>query len=348
MQTLANSFILLILLGTTGCYSIRQSIHHNDLFNSRRPVADLLADPSVDEKTRSALKQVSRILDFAGVHGLNAEGAYSYHISTASPYVSFLVQAAYPDRFEFKTWWFPVVGKVPYLGFFSEAERDALADQLQAEGFDIHKAGVGAFSSLGWFDDPLFSSMLRRSEPDLAHLLFHELTHRTVWIPGSVEFNENLAEYIAGRLTEEYLLASGKKDQIDIYYERREDKRKFRVWLKKLKGELTEFYSSERKSGRARLVAGKNEIIGRFSKKPLRPEFKRYDYIGEDRWNNASIMGASLYTPDLDMFEKAHACIGHGYLLRFLNALRDSAISSGDGFKGLEALCSNPAGDNEN
>lgn len=339
MKAVGDILILLTLLGSVGCYSLRQSMHHNNLFNGRRPVSDVLADESVDEKTRASLKQVARILDFAGVQGLNADGAYSYFIDTPTPYVSLLVQAAYPDRFEFKTWWFPVVGRVPYLGFFSEKERDALADQLESEGFDVHKAGVGAFSSLGWFDDPVFSSMLKRLEPDLAHLLFHELTHRTVWIPGSVEFNENLAEYVAGRLTEEYLLASGKKDQIEIYYERREDKRKFRIWLKELKAELTGFYSSQRIAGRARLIAGKQEIIARFKARPLRPELKRYDYIGDEQWNNASIMGASLYTPDLEMFEKAHACIGHGYLRRFLDSLKVAAESAGDGFKGLTALC---------
>ncbi len=323
---------------TVGCYSVRQAIYHNDLYNSRRPVTDVLADPETDEKTRTALGFVAKALDFAEVHGLNAQNAYTQYIKTSSPYVSYLVQAAYPHKFEFKTWWFPVVGAVPYLGYFSPEERDAQAEILAAEGLDIHKGGVGAFSSLGWFEDPLFSSMIRRTEADLVHLIFHELTHRTVWIPGSVEFNENLAEYIADRLTEEYLLASGKKDLIQIYFDRKEDKAKFRIWLKDLKAELTNFYDNGQKLDKDKLTKGKAAIIGRYTKEK-KPSFKQIDYVGDDLWNNASIMGASLYTPDLETFEKAHACIGHGHLIKFLNVLKESAKEVGNGFKGLERLC---------
>jgi len=103
------------------------------------------------------------------------------------------------------TWWFPIVGRVPYLGYFSKADRDSKASELRTEGYDVYETGVGAYSSLGWFDDPIYSPMLRRSEADFAHLIFHELTHRTLWIRGSVEFNENLAEYAADFLLEKLL-----------------------------------------------------------------------------------------------------------------------------------------------
>ena len=333
-------YLLTCLLSylSAGCYAVRQAVHHNDLYNSRRSVTEVLADPGTDEKTRAALGFVAKALDFAAVHGLNAQNAYTHYIKTSSPYVSYLVQAAYPHKFEFRTWWFPVVGSVPYLGYFSAEERDAQAAILAAEGLDIHKGGVGAFSSLGWFEDPLFSSMLRRSEADLVHLIFHELTHRTVWIPGSVEFNENLAEYVADRLTEEYLLASGKKDLIQIYFDRKEDKAKFRLWLKELKAELTKFYANKQKLDKNKIIAGKAVIIERYVKEK-KPAFKQIDYVGDDNWNNASIMGASLYTPDLEIFEKAHACIGHGHLIKFLNVLKKSAEEVDDGFRGLERLC---------
>lgn len=337
-RTAGYLFTCLFSLMSAGCYSVRQAVFNNDLYNSRRPVAEVLADPATDEKTRAALGFVAKALDFAAVQGLNAENAYTHYIQTSSPFVSYLVQAAHPHKFEFKTWWFPVVGSVPYLGFFSAPERDAQAEILAGEGFDIHKGGVGAFSSLGWFEDPLFSSMLRRTEADLVHLIFHELTHRTVWIPGSVEFNENLAEYVADRLTEEYLLASGKKDLIQIYFDRKEDKAKFRIWLKELKAELTTFYDNSQNLAKSSLIEGKEAIIRRYSK-DKKPVFKRIDYVGDDRWNNASIMGASLYTPDLEMFEKAHACIGHGHLIKFLNVLKELAEEVGNGFKGLERLC---------
>jgi predicted aminopeptidase len=330
---------LITVFLSAGCYSVRQALHHNDLFNSRRPIMEVLADNGVDEKTKAALANVARILDFAATHGLNAENSYTYYIDTTDPHVSYLVQAAWPDRFEFRTWWFPVVGDVPYLGFFEKSERDAMAESLEKQGFDVYTAGVGAFSSLGWFDDPLFTSMLRRSETDLAHLLFHELTHRTVWIPGSVVFNENLAEYIADVMTEEYLLAIGKKPIIQAYFDKKADKKSFRIWLRSLKSELGAWYDAQKGTPQEQVIAGKKAIIDKYTGKGLRPKFKRYDYVGDDKWNNASILGASLYTPDIEVFEKAHACIGHGHLYRFLMALKLAAKQRGDGFKGLDSLC---------
>lgn len=335
-------WLALLCLTLSGCYSIRQGLHQNELFNRRKPIHDILHDPATSDKLRGTLIDVAKILDFAQIHGLNADGAYTYYIDTSDSVVSYLVQAAYPDRFEFKTWWFPVVGEVPYLGFFSKRERDQLAETLASDGFDIHKAGVGAFSSLGWFDDPLFSSMLRRSDADLAHLLFHELTHRTVWIPGSVEFNENLAEYVGGYLTEQYLLATGNKELVDGYFARKGDKRKFRIWLKNLKKELAAFYKEAKGKELASILAGKQAILAKYMKEPLRPTFTKIDYIGDETWNNASIMGASLYTPDIEMFEQAHACIGQGHLLQFLLKLKNAAEQLGDGFAGLESLCNQP------
>ena len=89
---------------------------------------------------------MGRILSFAESHGLNASGAYKYYIATKEPVVSYIVQAAYADRLEFVTWWFPVVGDVPYLGFFKKPERDAKAAELTASGYDVHTSGAGAFS----------------------------------------------------------------------------------------------------------------------------------------------------------------------------------------------------------
>ena len=150
---------LLIAVATLpGCYLARSGLHHNDLFNSRRRVEDVLSDPAVDEDTRERLRYVATVLAFAEKSGLNTDGAYQYYIRTDQPVVSYIVQAAYADRLEFATWWFPVVGRVPYLGYFLEEERDTKARELEAEGLDVERGAAGAFSSLGW---------LRRSDLQL-------------------------------------------------------------------------------------------------------------------------------------------------------------------------------------
>lgn len=329
-----------LALPLSGCYVTRMAVYHNDLFNSRRPVEDVLTDPETPAKTKEALLQVRRVLRYAEQQGLNTQGAYRYLIETKEPVVSYIVQAAEPDRLEFKTWWFPFVGSVPYIGYFEKSERDAVATDLKAQGFDINETGAGAFSSLGWFEDPIFSSMLRRGESDLAHLFFHELTHRTLWISGQPEFNENLAEYVATVVTARYLLAFGQESAIGQYESKRQDRILFSHWLKDLKDDLTRYYEQVKGKPRPTILAGKAEIFARYQKLPKKPAFKVVDYVKGEDWNNASVLGASLYSPDLERFAKAHACFGKDKKVdRFLAALKDQTGQTSDPFKALDGLC---------
>ena len=324
------------------------ALHHNDLFNSRRPVAAVRDDPSTPEKTRTRLAAVENILRFARAAGLKTEGAYGYYIETKESVVSHLVQAAHPDRLEFITWWFPVVGSVPYMGFFAQAERDAKAEELRAQGYDVHVGGAGAFSSLGWFEDPIFSSMLNRGEADLAHLFFHELTHRTLWIPGTVEFNENLAEYVAGELTEAYLSESGLGALISPYEAKQRDRRRFRTWLQELKSALSavyQTYDGYRGQAPDLLRASKQAVIRRHMSPPLKPGFESVDYVADEEWNNASILAAALYAPDLERFARAHGCLADARPKALLDALARAtkaipdAKGSEPAFAALDALC---------
>ncbi len=325
-----------------GCYVTRMAVYHNDLFNSRRPVEDVLVDPGTPATTREALIQVQRVMHFAEAQGLNTKGAYRYLIETKEPVVSYIVQAADVDRLELKTWWFPFVGSVPYIGYFEKSERDAVAADFRAKGFDVNETGAGAFSSLGWFEDPIFSSMLRRTEPDLAHLFFHELTHRTFWIAGQPEFNENLAEYIATVVTAKYLTESGQSSAVSRYEAKRKDRIHFSHWLKELKEELTRYYVEAKGKPRQTILDGKAEILARYQKPPKKPAFKVLDYVKDEEWNNASLLGAVLYSPDLERFAKAHACIGKAKAAGvFLAVLKDQEGHAGEPFKALDGMCAN-------
>lgn len=337
--------VLLAAQGLSGCYVTRMALHHNDLFNTRRAVAEVRDDPETPPQTRARLEYVEKVLTYATAAGLQTKGAYTYYIQTKEPVVSYIVQASQPDRLEFVTWWFPVVGSVPYLGFFKKDERDAKAAALSKEGYDINLGGVGAFSSLGWFDDPIFSSMLNRSEADLAHLFFHELTHRTLWVPGTVEFNENLAEYVASRLTRDFLFANGQADLVPNYEAKLHDKLLFRGWLKDLKAQLSTMYTLNKAHPREQLIADKMAIIQSFLKPPRRPPFTVVDYVANEEWNNASILGAALYAPDLERFAAAHRCVGDMRIQPFLAALTratenlSSGKSSDPAFAALDGLC---------
>ena len=136
-------------------------------------------------------------VDSYGMH----EGATLYRTwyDTADGPAAWNVSACYPDRFEAHTWWFPIVGEVPYSGYFHEPDAQAAADELMVQGFDVLKRDVAAYSTLGWFDDPVFRSALSGDAFSTARLVLHEMAHAVVFFPGRVKWNENFATLVGDR-----------------------------------------------------------------------------------------------------------------------------------------------------
>jgi predicted aminopeptidase len=320
---------------SSSCYVTRQAYFQNNLINGRRPVDEVMRDSAIDADTKTKLAEVKAILAYAREKGLRVEGAYRYFVPMDRNVVSYLVFASAAEKLELKTWWFPIVGRVPYLGYFAKAERDKVAESLRSEGLDVYESGSGAFSSLGWFEDPIYSSMLTKERADLAHLFFHELTHRTYWSPGSVEFNENLAEYVGELLTESYLRAKASPADVSKYLEQRTDRTKFRVWLQGLKAAV----SQALEKGGAEVLAAKAAVYELFTKGERREQFSSFDFIGTKPWNNARLMANTLYAPDLERFRRAHACVGSVEASDLLNALKRVEDTSDDQFANLDGLC---------
>lgn len=329
---------MFLMSGLSGCYTVRQAWHQNNLFNARRPLPEVIRDPRTQPEIKTKLLLTQKILDYAQSAGLNTDGAYTHYIEMGKKRVSYLVQAAYVDRLDPLTWWFPVVGRVPYLGFFAAEERDAKAAALEQQGYDVHTTGVGAFSSLGWFSDPVFTSMLKRDVEQLASLLFHELTHRTFWISGSVQFNENLAEYVADFLTPQFLQANGYAGRIETYAQMRQDRSLYTAWLGRLRKDLQDLYEQRANLPRTLLLKRKAEIFERYTTVE-KPKFATFDFVERRPWNNATVVGASLYQPDLQRFARAHACLGETSVINFLEILDERADAYEDPFQALESLC---------
>lgn len=303
-----------IFVALSSCYVTRLAFQQNALINSRRPIERVLQDPAVESTTKERLRLTRNILKFAERNGLNVDGAYDYYIHLKGRSVSYIVQAAEADRLEAVTWWFPVVGRVPYLGFFDQEDRDEKASELAKAGYDVEVGGVSAFSSLGWFDDPIYSSMLNRPPAELAHLLFHELTHRTLWVKGSVPFNENLAEFVADKLTKDWLFAENRSAEIDAYLKRRRDREQLTMWVIGLKNALAQAYREFPQArpllpaDRQRLLQRKQQVFEEWLT-TKKPKFEATDLIGKaGDWNHATVLGASLYSPETVRFEKAWSC----------------------------------------
>lgn len=332
---------MFLLTSLSGCYVLQQAWYQNNLINSREPVEAVRLDPNTPDSLRAKLDLVRDVLSYARAQGLNTAHSYRYFIDTPHDAVSYLVQAAKSDALEFKTWWFPVVGRVPYLGFFDVDDRDREARKLAAEGWDVATGGAAAFSSLGFFEDPLYRPMMKQEDADLVHLLLHELTHRTFWSRGSATFNENLAEYVGLTLARRYLEEKGRAQDHEQFLAERRDKKKFREWLGALRKELSDLYRSKGEQPLAQVQQKKTEIFKTFTTSRLpRFETTRYRWVAKKGWNNASVLAASLYTPDTVRFERAHGCFGLDRPVReFLEALKAAENRYKDAFKALDSLC---------
>lgn len=187
-------------------YAIRQGAGQLSLIRNARPVEEVLKDPAVPDSVKNKLRLVDEIRQFAiDSLGLNHTKSYRRLYDQQGREVLWVVTACKPYELTEKRWKFPVVGEVPYKGFFNPAHAEAEKRKLQAEGWDVSVRNPGGWSTLGWFQDPLLSSMLFRSEGDLASLIIHEMVHATFYVKDSADLNENLASFIGDRGAELFL-----------------------------------------------------------------------------------------------------------------------------------------------
>ncbi len=338
----ASSFLVLSLL-LSSCYVSKLAWHQGKLLNSRQKIAALINKDDTPPSLRQQLELSQKILAYAQRQGLAADNAYRYYVELGRNDISYLVRASPFDRLEAKTWWFPLVGDVPYLGYFNEQERDVYAAELAAQGLDIYKTTASAYSSLGWFDDPLYSTMLNHDQAALASLLFHELTHRTLWLSGQAEFNEHLASFVEVYLTRQYLQELNLREELQSYEAGLADEALFAGWIKALEAELSVFYKEQKSEKReqALFLAKKSAIFERFVTQEV-PRFKRYKMLGDGPWNNARVLASSTYLPDYQRFYASFRCSKATSIGSYLSALREAWAKQGsdaDPYTLLDQFC---------
>ncbi len=202
----------LVCAGCRGAYLARLAWEEARFLGAAKPVTDLLATTQ-NPARRRALETLLDVREFAAREGLDVGGSYREVTDTASASPFHVVTAAYADRLEPYTWWYPVLGAIPYRGYFDRKSAEHFAAGLSAEGLDTMIVEASAYSTLGWFDDPLPSSVLDRGEGAVVITVLHELVHQTFFAPGEVAFNETLATAVAWRLAERYFAARGDSER---------------------------------------------------------------------------------------------------------------------------------------
>ena len=234
--------MLLLVVPLTGCgswsYYRDAAIGQMRLLAARRPVAEVLADAATPPETVANLARVDAMLVFAQEHlELSAGNRYRSYVALDRDAVAWNVFAAPEFSLTPHQWCYPIIGCAVYRGFFDPADAEREAAALTARGFDVHVGRVAAYSTLGWFDDPLLSTFIDYPDARLAELLFHELAHGVLFVPGDSAFNEAYATFVGREGATQWLRATGRDPEPYLAAERASMRRTafFRTWRDRLK-----------------------------------------------------------------------------------------------------------------
>jgi predicted aminopeptidase len=196
--TISIFCISFIVSGCSTGYVLRNAWAQMDLLWSREPLEKVLDSPRLSEPDKAKLRLAREAKQFAEQRlGLKRSLNYESFVQLDRESVSYVINAAPIDRLEHHMWWYPVVGSLPYRGYFNRELTEREATALAKSGdLDVHWRGVAAYSSLGWFNDPILSSMLRYDDYSLVNTIIHESVHATVFIKSNADFNERLATFL--------------------------------------------------------------------------------------------------------------------------------------------------------
>jgi predicted aminopeptidase len=305
----------LLLGGCTGArYVLQAASGQLSLIQDARPLREAVRDERVPPRNRRFLREVPAMKRYGEAHGLRPTANYQRYVHLERPAVVWVVSACDPLRFKSKVWTFPIVGGFPYLGWFDRASAEAFAEGLRKqEGLDVDVRGASAYSTLGWFQDPLLSTMIPAGEDALGNLVnvvLHESVHATLHIPGQAMFNESLASFIADRLTLRYLEGTrGTASPERAAYEQAEAASVTRAQrLHEAYQQLDALYGSDLPD--AKKLEEKAKLLA-----ALQAELKLRRPI-----NNATLVQYKTYATGQEELEALHRACGGGYT-RFLEAL---------------------------
>jgi predicted aminopeptidase len=322
-------------------YYIKSGHNQFSMMASRVSITEASQSPKYtpDEKRKIDLSQKARVFAFENLK-LKKTDNYATFIELNRPYVTYVVHAAEKWQMKNYIWHYPIVGDMPYKGFFNETDAKTEAEDLKAKGLDTYVRGVAAYSTLGWFTDSLLSSMLRYKDHDLVNTIIHELVHTTIYIKNNSDFNERLAVFIGGKGTEIFYknLEGENSPTLKIISDENDDDKLFSEFITKELTDLEKWYIDHptEKNDETR-TSRLNQIHENFEK-TLAPQLKTKSYskFTKEKMNNARMGLYKTYMKNLNDFEDAFKRYDND-LLKFIDAVK-KLEGSDDPEKALKTL----------
>lgn len=348
MKRLIPAFLLLPLL--SGCYLTKQGLGQAQLLLSRQPIDKVVAEPTATAEQKAKFALIREAKAYAeDVIGLRKSHNYQDYVKLDRDALSYVVSAAPKDALTAHTWWFPIIGAVPYKGFFDRADAVAEKASLDAAGYDTILRNVPAFSTLGWLPDPVYSPFLAYENHALANTVIHELTHVTLYLAGQAGFNENFATFVGNVGAQGFLERKFGEGSPEYAAAKAgvADNRLFTEFVQELSAKLDALYASDRPR-EAKLMAREQvfaEAKARFEQAYLpRMQGRQFRNFTKGTLNNAALISYRTYYNRLDRFERAHTQLG-GDLRRTVAFFRDTIAKKKDPEAALELFLGAPTPD---
>lgn len=314
--------LLLMAGGLSGCqmgYLMKSGYGQMKLMASRVSIEDALKDPalSADKKQKLLLAQEAREFAETTLH-LKSTKNYTSYVELNRPYVTYVVSAAPKWELKHHQWSYPLMGKMPYKGYFDEDDARDEEKELQKKDLDTYMRGVSAYSTLGWFNDPLLSSMLRYEDYDLVNTVIHETVHATLYIKHAADFNERLATFLGTKGAELFYLKKEGPDSATLNKIKmeNEDNKLFSRFISRELADLEAWYKSlpEQERNEESRMARIRKIQTKFQT-DLAPMLKTKNFkkFPEAQLNNARLLVYKTYMQDLADFERLYEKVDGNY-----------------------------------
>jgi len=308
--------VLLSLIGITaslsGCYLAKQAHYFYSYQQKAEPITEVLVGDDLSPEVRHLLENAVEIKQFSVEQlGLNKDRNYTKYIPTEKSFLVYVVSGCKKDRFEPYKWSFPLLGSLPYKGFYKEEDAQKEARKLKEKGYDVIIRKVGAFSTLGFFSDPVYSFMKKYSPYVFANIIIHEQTHATIFLKDQAQFNEELATFVGNEGALQFIKEKEGEDshlfeETLLYLE---DTKNFYNLMRVLYRQLEEYYNRaiEDELDYETVLSERVTILEEFSREvqdhyELYFETDRFKRAFDIPVNNAYILSYVLYTKDLSLF----------------------------------------------
>lgn len=315
-------WLLLFPLWLSGCAEITyytQAVtgHLGILLNSRT-LDQVLDDPATPPETRARLELARDIRDYASrTLKLPENRSYRIYSDLGRPAALWNVFAAPELSLELKTWCYPIAGCLGYRGYFNRKSADAFAADLKAQGYETFVGAVGAYSTVGWFNDPLLNTVIKRSDPELAAVIFHELGHQRLFLPGDTAFSESFATAVEVEGVRRWLTDLGKPEEFAGYMEKLKRREQFMELVLRYRKQLETLYASIKSDDAKRTE--KARIFAELRNDYTALKASWGGYSGFDMWltngefNNARMGAVGVYHQYVPAFQALFTKLGRDF-----------------------------------